>query len=86
MSRKGRNAAPRFQPKHTYSRGCTALIPPPRLTGWILIILRQHPPTLLTGQPADNPDRLMDPSRVAKAQLRVVFTLQHFVVLDQGLA
>jgi len=45
-----------------------------------------HLPTLPTGQPADDPDRLMDPGRVAKAQLRVVFALQHFVMLYQGFA
>ena len=40
--------------------------------------------TLLAGQPADDPDRLMDAGSIAKAQTRVVFAFQHFVVLDQG--
>ena len=51
-----------------------------------MAVLLHHLPTLLTGQPADNPNCLMDTGRVAKAQLRVVFALQHFIVLDQGLA
>ncbi|MNG42129.1 hypothetical protein D3C84_1317900 [compost metagenome] len=52
----------------------------------VLPVSLQHLPTLFTGQTADDPDRLMDTGRVAKAQSRVVFALQHFVVLDQGFA
>lgn len=56
------------------------------LISWVLPTLLHHLPALLTGQPADDPDRLMDTGRVAKTQPRVVFALEHFVVLDQGLA
>jgi hypothetical protein len=45
-----------------------------------------HLPTLLTGQPADDPNRLMDTSGVAKTQMRVVFALKYLVVLHQGFA
>jgi len=41
---------------------------------------------LLTGQTADDPDRLMDTGSVAKAQSQVAFAFQQFVVLDQGFA
>ena len=43
-----------------------------------------HFSTLLAGQSADDPDRLVDAGGVAEAQVRVVFALEHFIVLDQG--
>ncbi len=39
--------------------------------------------TLLTGKPADDPDGLMNTCCVAETQLRVVLTLQHFVMLNE---
>jgi isocitrate dehydrogenase kinase/phosphatase len=55
-------------------------------TRLILLTSRHHLPTLLTGQSADDPNRLVDTGCVTKAQSRVVFAFQHFIVLDQGLA
>ena len=51
-----------------------------------LLLHRLQLAKLLTGQPADDPDRLVNPRRVAEAQLRVVLALQHLVMLDQRLA
>lgn len=51
----------------------------------LLLLHRLQLAELLAGQPADDPDRLMNTRRVAEAQLWVVLALQHFVMLDQHL-
>jgi len=59
----------------------------PASIGWITHVVGiDHLAALLTGQPADDADRLVNTCSVAEAQVRVMFALEHFVVLYQGLA
>jgi len=59
----------------------------PASIGWITHVVGiDHLAALLTGQPADDADRLVNTCSVAQARLRVMFALEHLVVLDQCFA